>query len=366
MSTNIKVSGKVYNGVQNIVAKTDENTQVNFLLQSVEPSKTYFNYVTFIDYDGTVVASYTKAEFLALTTLPANPTHSQLIAEGWNWTLADAKAYVTTCGELVIGQLYHTASGKTEYDVKVNEATGMSVYIGHSDIEKDWGDGTVNTNTSHVYTEAGNYTIKFSGTALMSMSTSRHLCAVRIANGVTNIGDNYFYACYSLKYVTIPLSVTIIGNYTFNYCYSLQSVALPLGVTSIGNSTFYACCSLQSIAMPSSVTSIGNSAFNNCYTLQSITIPSSITTIDKNAIANCYCLQSITIPSNIVTIGDNVFYNCASLTIIIVLATTPPTLGNSVFGNMVTKIYIPNGTLTAYQTATNWSAYSSLFVELPA
>ena len=47
--------------------------------------------VVFIDYDGTIVDSKTKAEINAMTSdsdLPANPTHTGLTSQGWNWTVA--------------------------------------------------------------------------------------------------------------------------------------------------------------------------------------------------------------------------------------------------------------------------------------
>ena len=47
--------------------------------------------VNFFDYDGTVLYSYTKEEFMTLDALPANPAHASLTARGWNWSLADAK-----------------------------------------------------------------------------------------------------------------------------------------------------------------------------------------------------------------------------------------------------------------------------------
>ena len=255
------------------------------------------NVVNFYDYDGTLVADYIAADFANLSALPSNPSHTGLVADGWNWTLADAKTYVMAYEKLNIGQMYHTASGKTEYDIVVDEASGFTATLNNS-AEKDWGDGTVDTNTTHTYAAAGNYTIKMGGTSLPSIQGSKKVRAVRIASGVTSIGDNAFYNCYSL-----------------------QSVVIPSGVTSIGVSAFQSCYSLQSVTIPSGVTSIGNSAFQSCIWL----------------------------------------------TIVTVLATTPPTLvSTSAIPSNVTKIYIPNGTLAAYQAATNWSSFSSKFVELPA
>ena len=40
--------------------------------------------VNFYDYDGTIVASYTTAEFANISALPANPSHTGLTAQGWN------------------------------------------------------------------------------------------------------------------------------------------------------------------------------------------------------------------------------------------------------------------------------------------
>ena len=46
-------------------------------------------------------------------------------------------------------------------------------------------------------------------------------------------------------------------------------------------------------------------------------------------------------------------------------STTPPTLSNTdAISTATTTIYIPYGTLSAYQSATNWSSFASKFVEL--
>ena len=47
--------------------------------------------VTFVDYDGTVLYTYSADEFLALNTMPDNPSHSGLISQGWNSTLQEAQ-----------------------------------------------------------------------------------------------------------------------------------------------------------------------------------------------------------------------------------------------------------------------------------
>ena len=43
-----------------------------------------WNDVTFIDYDGSVLYSYSLEEAQTLTGLPALPTHDGLVCQGWN------------------------------------------------------------------------------------------------------------------------------------------------------------------------------------------------------------------------------------------------------------------------------------------
>ena len=66
------------------------------------------NGVNFYDYDGTVLYSYSVSEFANLSAMPANPSHAGLTAQGWNWTLVKAQAYVAKYGRLEIWQMYIT------------------------------------------------------------------------------------------------------------------------------------------------------------------------------------------------------------------------------------------------------------------
>ena len=49
--------------------------------------------INFYDYDGTLLYSYTKNEVLSLTQLPPLPTREGFTCQGWNWSLANIKAY---------------------------------------------------------------------------------------------------------------------------------------------------------------------------------------------------------------------------------------------------------------------------------
>lgn len=182
--------------------------------------------------------------------------------------------------------------------------------------------------------------------------------------GVTKIRQYAFYKQECLISITIPNSVTSIGTYSFAYCNSLGSINIPGSVTSITNNAFSYCTGLESVTLGDGVTDIGNHVFSGCTSLGSINIPDSVTSIGSSAFRQCP-LTSVTIPSNVTSIGNQAFQNCTSLTTMTILATTPPTLGNiSVISTATTTIYIPAGTLSAYQSATNWSSHASKFVEL--
>lgn len=110
---------------------------------------------------------------------------------------------------------------------------------------------------------------------------------------------------------------------------------------------------------------IRQNAFYYCTSLRKITLPNSVTGIGPNAFCYCTNLTDITIPNSVTSIKNNAFVGCSSLTEMTILAETPPTLSNiDAISSATTKIYIPNGTLSAYQSATNWSNFADLFVEL--
>lgn len=161
--------------------------------------------------------------------------------------------------------------------------------------------------------------------------------------------------------------ITKIGAYAFGNYSSLTSIEIPNGVTSILDSAFKSCNSLASVTIPSSVTSIGEYTFYNCGSLTSITIPSSVTSIGNGAFQYCSSLASIEIPNSVASIGNSAFKSCSSLASVTIKATTPPTLGTSVFDNNSNLvIYVPAESVDAYKAATNWSTYASKIQAIPS
>ena len=108
--------------------------------------------------------------------------------------------------------------------------------------------------------------------------------------------------------------------------------------------------------MPFSINIIKSDTFNNCTNLASIEIPVNVTKLEGYCFQKCISLGNVVIPYMVTNIGNGVFRDCTSLSEITILATTPPTLGSSAISSATTKIYVPYGCKTTYETATNWSS----------
>ena len=286
------------------------------------------NEVTFYDYDGTIVASYSLEEVQALTSLPAGPSHDGLTFQGWNWSLEDIK---TMYHAVNVGAIYTTNDGKTRIYITLGEGR-TSPLLGccpNGTVIVDWGDGTTpdtltGTSTStiqytptHNYTSPGNYVISLTvnGTCgFLGSSTSNDYCYLLKHSTAADIRNRYYQD--AITKIEFGDGVTRIGFSAFSSCYSLTSITIPYNVTSIGSYTFRWCIPLTSITIPDSVTSIGANAFQNCYGMAE------------------YHLKP----------------------------TTPPALSStSAFDGILDDciIYVPQGSLEAYQTATNWATYAS-------
>ena len=186
------------------------------------------------------------------------------------------------------------------------------------------------------------------------------LTSINIPNSVTSIGPRAFFRCKSLTSIEIPSSMTSIEAYTFAYCGNLTSVVIPNSVTSIGESAFYS-CGMTSVVIPNGVISIGNSAFAYCTYLNSLDIPSSVTSIGSGAFQSCSNLTTAVIPSSVTSIGKRAFYNNFDLISIFSYITDVFVTGEEAFSDCEkATLYVPRGTVEAYQSTADWNSISKI------
>ena len=195
-----------------------------------------------------------------------------------------------------------------------------------------------------------------------------------IADGITyRIDENdamVAAAEATLTEANIPSSVEFEGNQypvikindeVFSGNTNLTSVTLPESLTTLGDRAFYTCKSLKTIKIPSGVTAIPDYCFNHCLSLESVTIPEGVTTIGDGAFFGCN-LKELTLPSTVTMIEIGAFLSnnrCQSITC---NATTPPNLGENVFGyNASTTVKVPLQSIAAYRQAEGWKGFANYY-----
>jgi hypothetical protein len=359
--------------------------------------------VNFIDYDGSIIYSYTADEFLELTELPANPSHNGLTAQGWNWTLQQAQDYVGTCGILVVGQNYITDDEKTRVYITL-EDNQLDIQLGlgvNGSATINWGDGNTSTITgtninavsysSHSYSYSGDYVISIdvaSGNqaAILGLGSRTYLI-IKDPTANAYVNDSYrnsinkvelgknislnqyaFAYCYSLKSVSIP-NTTSISDYNgsmFYYCYSLAGLVIPTSVNTIWRYTFTQCKSVRYVSIPPTVFQIYGQAFYTT-SVKMLTL-GDLTYIDSGPFSSSDTLRKCSIKSynsTSTTSVQNTFNYCYSLSECDLSRTTFKTLQYT-FSNCyaLKKVKLPTS-LTTINMQTFYNCYCLSSIEIP-
>lgn len=356
--------------------------------------------VNFIDYDGTILYSYTSSEFNELADLPPNPTHDRLTSQGWNWTKTQITTQLSAQPKATVwvGQMYATSDGKTRLYCHFDDRRSPCVELcPNGTVVVDWGDGS-NTSTfsgrststpqtaTHTYASSGDYVIEIevtgtagirggsgsSGSMLLtkahynSASESGVYCnsikRIELGNGLIISAGGLSYM-YSLESIVIPRGASLAKD-SIQSCYSLKSLTYPDSITTLlGMRNNY---SISTVSIPFTVTSFDSGTFYTNTNLKSVTIPNGVTSISASAFYGCNSISAITIPSGIDTINNLTFRDCRGVAEYHFRSATPPTLSNiAAFQNISSDciIYVPVGSLESYQTANNWSTYASYMRE---
>lgn len=377
--------------------------------------------ITFYDYDGTIVTSWTLAELATKTALPDYPSHEGLICQGWNWSLADLK---TTNRKMNVGAMYITDDGKTRIYIRLEEGrtSPMLGVCPNGTVTVDWGDGTtpdtltgtstttVKWTPNHAYAAPGEYVIKLTVDGTISFENNQYLCQIlkyssgtdnrdtvyrnsiqriEIGNGVQSIGKSSFSSCNGMTAIVIPPTVSAISSYAFQNCFSLSAVVFPNLLLTVGDYVFRNCFSIEHIALSGALQSVGISVCENCESLQEFLMPESLTTIGTYILRQCYALRHVSfpsatsmaptgmllydyslahikIPSNMALIAPNSFGACYGMAVYDFSnhASVPRLYNVSAFDSIADdcQIRVPASLVDEWKAATNWSTYADHIV----
>mmetsp|Transcript_24153 Transcript_24153/g.41352 ORF Transcript_24153/g.41352 Transcript_24153/m.41352 type:complete len:365 (+) Transcript_24153:97-1191(+) len=181
----------------------------------------------------------------------------------------------------------------------------------------------------------------------------KDVTAVRVCHCVSEIDDEAFFGCLSLREVVLNEGLRRIGKRSFARCSSLESIKCSSTVVDIDDEAFSDCFALrevifneglkkigvrsfrfsrlEKIGIPSTVAVLGNFAFLQCYELNDVVLDEGLQRIGTGAFSECRSLEIIKLPSTVHTIGPGTFWKCYELSEV-VLNEGLQTIGNCAFG----------------------------------
>lgn len=183
---------------------------------------------------------------------------------------------------------------------------------------------------------------------------------VHIKDGTTKIAPYAFYCSKSLETIELPDTITEIGAYAFRDTPTLKPFILPPKLTKISP---YMLTGVRwtEINIHEGITEIGNGACYNCINVAQITFPQSLKTIGAYSFESCTSLTTIRIGQNIIRLMTGAFIRCSKMNTVIIEATTPPQIDSTdcFSSNAPNRLfYVPDTSVDAYKSATNWSTYA--------
>ena len=161
---------------------------------------------------------------------------------------------------------------------------------------------------------------------------------------ISEIGTDAFAGCYNLK--TFDISSATITSLPDTICsnmYALTSIHLPKTLTSIGTSALEGCKKLEEITGISDckLTSIGANAFASCSALKEVDLSkSSFTALPASAFAKDTALTSVKLPDSLTEIGEKAFVGCGAMEKIDLSNTKLTTIGKNAMAEMNDLMYI--------------------------
>ena len=213
-------------------------------------------------------------------------------------------------------------------------------------------------------------------------------------NSITTIGYLCFYES-GLRSFIIPPSVRSIDSWAFARCQSLEQVSMPSQMRSIGGCAFLECEQLEEVTLPDSLQYFGDGAFMQCMKLRNVSIssdnpnffdvngvladrrherliyyptgrtdtlyilPASIKRIGDEAFYKQPYLRTLVMHAEVDSLGAGALHDCPQLRRITGLPAVPPyyDMSTMMMSDFDADVYVPLGSLQAYQQNFMWSMY---------
>lgn len=349
------------------------------------------NDVTFYDYDGKILHSYTKDEFLALTEFPPLPTRKGLICQEWNWDFEDAVAYVADYGVLDVGATYITDDGNTRVYIQLENKENITIFYQQNianGVVVNWGDGSEESVSeatgvvtfSHAYSQRGEYCITFkpdescvftlggkgTGQSIIYLdpnnrNTYNHTLIKRAEIGRYKdyMGAYAFENTIDLESVNIPKNCIIYGE-SFAYTSRLKCLVMPKSSSISASNGLAYTQGLRKVILGGGMKSLGSTAFRSS-SITSFLTPPGIETLYPPYSDNY--LRLIVIPKSVTKMAG--FSTCNNLSLCIMWQhEVVPTLTAS-FGTVASncQIVVPDALYDEWIAATNWSAVADKIIK---
>ena len=178
-------------------------------------------------------------------------------------------------------------------------------------------------------------------------------------NGLGKVSSYAFSNCKNLSYLILNSGSDLSSDYIFQNS-GIKNIIIPITSTnhvySAGINCFSNCSSLRYISCIPNVMQFGDSCFQNCLGLRNGVFLGT-NDIHSSCFKDDKGLSNIIIPDYVTIIRANAFNGCMGINEIYFKSTTPPIIPNSnAFSSIPStcKIYVPDGTLETYTTATNY------------
>jgi hypothetical protein len=329
--------------------------------------------VRYFDVDGTIL----KIEYVAnggKTTPPDAPAYDpdHLIFDEWNYDTANYIVEQPTD----IGATYKTVDDLTYIWCRFTAKTGLNPTVAITGFTYiDWGDGTVDTNTSHTYANEGNYLIKISGDFTFTTSaytdlfnsTQKSSAIEKIylkSNFGTLLPEYCFANLQGLNYISLPKNISTIPEGCFVNGYNLKFFVVPRNAN-FNKTTFRDCRTIRGVVLNTKITELYTDCFSNCYGLQFLIIPVNTVAIKNTVFRANYNLNELIIPKKLTSIGTQVGTDCTPRNIFIFaesVISIGSTFNNSFYGYEI--MWVNDSIIEQLKVATNWSKNATIMKPL--